>query len=143
MNNCKRTVALNLVAASALVAAMPVQAANGSSVAVAAHLVSSSCVGPSIRMQIDVAVTATSAAPLTLFVNAGGGFADAGTLDQWSSYGRTKAVEETLEATIPPGVQGVGICVAQPGSNGNPARSACVSVPAPAPCDGGSGSDQI
>ena len=139
MKSCKRTVTPAFIAASALFAAIPAQAAN-TGLAVAAQLVSSSCSAASTTMEIDVAATATAGAPLTLFVSTGGDYAAAGQMS-WTSHGRTKAAEETVQVTIAPGVHSVGICVAQPGSDANPARSACASVAAPPPCDQGSGSD--
>lgn len=99
-----------------------------------AEYVSSSCSGGLASVDIDVAVVAGSAAPVTFHVSiAGGPFTVAGTSDSWTSNGRTKALEETLAISRPADGLGaqVWICAAQPGSNGNDSRSACVAVNVP------------
>ena len=108
-----------------------------------AEYVASSCSGGLASVDIDVAVVAGSAAPVTFHVSiAGGPFTVAGTSNSWTSNGRTKAMEETLAISRPANGLGaqVWICAAQPGSNGNDSRSACAAVMVPGVlCSGGDG----
>ena len=113
-------------------------AGNGSSVAVAAQTVAHSCsVGVDV-WDIDVAVTAGSAAPATFLISTGG-FSDTGTFTNWTSHGRTKAAEQTFQLSVPEGGAQVTVCVTQPGANGNDSRSACTVLSLPATCNGNGG----
>ena len=88
---------------------------------------------------IDVAVTAGSAAPFTLFASTGGDFANLGTFPDWATYGRTKAAEVAIQVTVPASVPAqLTICVAQPGN-----RQACTAVSLPAMCGQSSGTDYL
>ncbi len=111
------------------------------------HTCSASATQASV--DVDVAVIAGSAAPVTFSVSIGGApFAVAGTSNDWTAYGKTKAMEETLGVTVSANGLGthVWVCAAQPGANGkgNDARSACVDVLVPGVlCDGTSGTDLL
>jgi len=99
-----------------------------------ADYVASSCSAGLASSEIDVAVVAGSAAPVTFQVSiAGGPFTVAGTSNNWTSNGRSKAMEETLAINRPANGLGaqVWICASQPGSNGNDSRSDCVAVNVP------------
>ena len=140
MNAFQSTVATPTLAALILLAGTSLAyAGNGSSVAVAAEAGAHGCsVGVDV-WDIDVAVTAGSAAPMTFLISSGGGIALAGTFTNWASHGRTKAAEQTFQLNVPEGGAQVTVCVAQPGANGNDSRSACTIMSLPAMCNGNGG----
>jgi hypothetical protein len=140
----KRTVATPAVAAFILLAAAGFAHAGGSGIDVAAEVAGQGCSGPLTSLQIDAAITASAAAPYTFSVSANGITVAAATFANWTSYGRTKGAEQTLQVLLPPGIPTVTVCALQAGANGNAARSACVAVTVPQlQCDGGSGSGMV
>ena len=131
----KRTVALLAVGASVLIgSASAVHAANGTSLAVVADAGDPTCSGDntSATVEIGAAVTSTaSASPLTILVSTDGGvnFTNLGTVANWTSNGRTKTAEETIEVTVPANVSTpVEVCFVQPGANGNPFKKVCADL---------------
>ncbi len=151
MKSHKRTLAAPALAALVLVALTgTANAGNGSGMELGAAVEGpNSCTTPvAASVDVDVAVTAGSAAPVTFSVSiAGGPFTDAGTSNNWTSYGKTKALEETIRLSVAANGLGsqVWICAAQPGANGkgNDTRSACVVVVPGVLCDGTSGTGLI
>ena len=108
----KRTIALPLIAAAALFAGPGLaHAGNGSSVAVAAHLHFLGCAGGLSNIEMDVAVTAGSAAPFSLLVSTGGAFASLGTFANWTSHGATKGAVESFQGTVASGVSQIRVIV--------------------------------
>jgi len=140
MGTCRRTVAIPALAALSLLAATGLAHA-GSGIAVAAESGPAGCSGGFGYVEIDVAVTAGSAAPFTMQASMGGDFTNLGTFSNWASYGRTKGAEEAFQVTLPIATPAqVTVCVAQPG---NGSRQACTVVSLPPMCDGGSGSGSV
>jgi hypothetical protein len=138
----KRT-ALPVLAASAFIGAAT-SAHAGQDVAIAAQAGPVACTEAGASVQIDVAVTSTSAAPLGIFVSTGGAFSNAGAVMEWTSHGRTKGAEGTVGVGVArAGDTPVAICAVQSGANGNDGRRACTSVTVSAPCDGVSGSGEV
>ena len=140
MKTSQRSVATSALAALILLAGTSLAyAGNGSSVAVAAETVAHSCAVGVDVWDIDVAVTAGSAAPATFLISTGDGFAEAGTFTNWTSHGRTKAAEQTFQLRVPEGGAQITVCVAQPGANGNDSRRACAVLSLPRTCNGNGG----
>jgi hypothetical protein len=112
-------------------AASVAQADNGTQLGIAASVGSYTCSGDnkSADTHIDVTVTSTgSAAPADVLVSTDGGatFTQQVTISDWSHSGRNKSAELTLSETLLANTATqFKVCVTQPGSNGDPDKSAC------------------
>ncbi len=118
-------------------------AANGTSLAVVADAEAPVCStdNTSATVEINAAVTSTaSAAPLGILVSTDGGvsFTNLGTVANWTSNGRTKTAEETVQVSVAANVSTpVEVCFVQPGANGNAFKKACADVSVSPSCASG------
>jgi hypothetical protein len=88
-------------------------------------------------VQVNVLITSTgSAAPALVEVSTDGGvtFTRQGAISDWSGSGRDKTAQTVLPEILPPTPTAFEVCAAQPGSNGNPDKSACADLTIVPPC---------
>lgn len=117
-------------------AASVAQADNGTQLGITASVFSTTCSADdtSAVVHIDETITSTgSAAPTAVLVSTDGGatFTQQGTIQPtaWSHSGRNKTAELVLSENLPANTTTqFEVCATQPGSNGNPDKSACANL---------------